>query len=189
MIKKDRYLKKKEFEFVISTDDERLFAFIKKFDWINLHKRPKNLATDNSLSKLTKIVPAICKGRYILWTHVTSPLFGEKSYINFIKIFLKKKKNYLSAFSGNLIKSFIYNSKKKRWISHDRKKMKWPRTQDLDNLWEINNAAFISNRNVYIKKKDRLCENPLPIKSNIEEALDIDDIEDFKKLKEIKFNV
>ena len=185
MIKKDRYLKKQKFEFVISTDDERLFAFIKKFDWINLHKRPKYLATDNSLGKLTQIVPIICKGKYILWTHVTSPLFGEKSYINFIKIFLKKKK-YQSAFSGNLIKSFIYNSKKKRWISHDRKKIKWPRTQDLDKFYIVNSAAFIAKRSVYLYQNDRIDKKPLPINTSEKEAFDIDDKEDFKNFLKYK---
>ena len=30
--------------------------------------------------------------KYILWTHVTSPLFNEKDYIHFLISFLKGKK-------------------------------------------------------------------------------------------------
>ena len=39
--------------------------------------RPKNTASDDSLKKLITYVPKICKTDYILWTHVTSPLFNE----------------------------------------------------------------------------------------------------------------
>ena len=50
---------------------------------------------------LIKILPGICNGDFILWTHVTSPFFDQYEYINFIKIFLRNKFN--SAFSADLI--------------------------------------------------------------------------------------
>ena len=90
-IKKDKVLKKIEFEYVISSDDRRIYNIVKKYKWIKFHKRSYKLSTDNSLDQLIKLVPKICKGTTILWTHVTSPFFNEESYIKFIKFFLKKK--------------------------------------------------------------------------------------------------
>ena len=65
-------------------------------------------------------MPNICKGDLILWTHVTSPLFDQKDYFDFIKKFLLayKKKKIKSAFSADKIQKFIYREDKK-WISHD----------------------------------------------------------------------
>lgn len=184
-IKLDNFFKNIKFEFILSTDDMRIKNFFKKYTWVKFHKRSKNLATDNSLDNLIKIVPEICYGDYILWTHVTSPFFNEKSYIRFLKNFLSLRKKYSSAFSANKINSFIYNFSKKKWISHNRKIRKWPRTQDLDSFWEINSAAFIAKKYIYINDHDRIGKNSLPIKSSIEEAFDVDDIEDFDKLKKI----
>ena len=79
-------------EFIVSSDSAKVKSYIKKFKWIKFHKRSKWLSSDNSLDNLIKIVPKICAGKFILWTHVTSPLFDHKDYIKFIVSFLKSKK-------------------------------------------------------------------------------------------------
>ena len=180
-------------EFIVSTDSEKIIKFLDKYKWISVKKRSRSLATDNSLDKLINHVPEVCKGKFILWTHVTSPLFKATDYINFIKIFLyqHKKNKIKSAFSANKIQKFIFRKSDKQWLSHNIKKKKWPRTQDLADCYEVNSAAFLSTREVYLKNKDRLCDNPMPIISKNGSGLDIDFIEDFnafkKKLKKIKY--
>ncbi len=180
---KEKVVKKKffnhDFEFIVSTDILSVKNVCKKFKWIKIHNRKPSLSGDNSLQRLIDIVPEICSGKYILWTHVTSPFFSSNSYINFLKTFFnnKKQKKIQSAFSANLIGKFVY-CKKKGWISHDSKKIKWPRTQDLKPLFSMNSAAIISEREVYINKKDRLCKSPLPILSNLKEGFDVDNNKD-----------
>ncbi len=44
----------------------------------------------------------------------------------------------------------------------------------------MNSAAIISEREVYINKKDRLCKSPLPILSNLKEGFDVDNNKDFE---------
>ena len=171
------YLKEKKIkEIIVSTDCPTTKKFVKKFDFIKLHDRDKQLSGDNSLQNLIVVVPKICKEKFILWTHVTSPLYNENDYKFFIKKFLKK--NYNSAFSATEIKSFLIDENNK-WLSHDRKIRKWPRTQDLKKMYILNNAAFIANRKIYLKYKDRLCDRPLPIISRLNSTLDIDDPNDF----------
>ncbi|WP_440635230.1 hypothetical protein [Candidatus Pelagibacter sp. HIMB1746] len=180
-----------KFEYIISTDLPEVIKFCKKFNWIKIHKRKPSLSGDNSLQKLIDIIPEICSGNYILWTHVTSPYFSSDSYINFLKVFFnkKKQKKIQSAFSANLIGKFVY-CKKRGWISHDTRKIKWPKTQDLKPLFSMNSAAIISERKVYINNKDRLSKKPLPILSNLKEGFDVDNNEDFEVVKnEIKISI
>ena len=171
-------------ETVVSTDCPKIKKYIKNFNWIRLINRDSSSAQDDSLSKLIKHASKVCNQDYILWTHVTSPNFCESDYIEFVKKFLKlkKKTNSQSGFSADTIQKFLLNNKGK-WISHNIKKKKWPRTQDLKPIYVINSAAFISSRNVYIKYNDRLCKKPIPIKSKINSGFDIDTSEDFEKLK------
>ena len=172
-------------EYVISTDCNKILKFAKKYKWLKVFKRNKSLATDDSLDRLIKYVPEICQKKYILWTHVTSPLFNEKDYIQFLISFFRKQKNNSSsksAFSADEIQKFVIDSKGK-WISHNFKRKKWPRTQDVKKLFVVNSAAFISERNTYIKENDRLCKKPFSIKSRIGSGFDIDTLEDFKIFK------
>ena len=181
--------KKIKLEFVVSTDCPKVKKFIHKFSWIKLHRRQKSLSSDDSLPHLIRFVPNICESYYILWTHVTSPYFNERDYLDFIGAFLKEKnKKSKSAFSADKIQKFIINSSNK-WISHNNKIKNWPRTQDLKPLYIVNSAAFISSRNVYINQKDRLCKKPIPILSRLNSGFDIDDMQDFNYIKKMEFNL
>ena len=171
-------------EYIVSTDCDVVKKYLKDFSWIKIHNRPKELSGDDCLDDLIRIVPAVCSNKYILWTHVTSPLFNEFDYINFIFKFFSSKDKYDSAFSATALSTFILN-KSGKWISHNSKLKKWPRTQDLDPLYCVNNAAFINLRSNYIKFNDRLSKKILPIKTRKGADLDIDSHEDLDYLKSL----
>lgn len=173
-------------DFNISTDCKKVKKYIKKFKWIKLHHRKKSLAGDDCLDKLILEVPKICRGHFILWTHVTSPLFNENDYMSFIKKFFSfyKAKKINSAFSADVINKFIIDEKF-NWISHDFKKKKWPRTQDLKKFYSVNSAAFLSSRKNYIGIGDRLGKKPLPIISRQNSGFDVDNKDDFVTLKKM----
>ncbi len=177
-----RNLPNYEFEIVFSTNCKKTKFFLKKFQWIKVYDRKKSLASDDVLDKLILEVPRICKGEIIFWSHVTSPLFDEKCYVDFIKIFLNKSKKYDSAFSATEVESYLLDGNNK-WLSHDRKKKKWPRTQDLKKMFMINNAIFGAQRKVYTNYKDRLGKKILPIATPKLCDLDIDYLEDMDVLK------
>ena len=102
------------------------------------------------------------------------------------KKFLAKIKIYDSAFSASTIDSFVVNEENK-WLSHDRSKKKWPRTQDLKKMFMINNAIFGAKRNVYTKLNDRLGKKILPIVTPKLFDLDIDYLDDIKFLHKTKY--
>ena len=62
---------------------------------------------------------------------------------------------------------------------------KWPRTQDLEPLHIANSCAFIAHRDIYYKNNDRLCKDPLPIISQKNSSLDIDNYTDFLALTKV----
>lgn len=171
-----------EIEFVFSTNCEKTKKFLKNKKWIKVFDRKKHLSSDDVLDLLIGEVPRICSGNYIFWSHITSPLFDEKCYLNFIQTFLKNINKYDSAFSATSIDSFLINEDNK-WLSHNRNKKKWPRTQDLKKMYMINNAIFAAKRNVYTKLNDRLGKKMLPIITPKLLDLDIDYLEDIKILK------
>ena len=170
-------------EFIISTDSQKVKDYVKNFKWIKIHHRTRDLAGDDCLDKLIKEVPKICSGEYILWTHVTSPCFDHTCYQKLILNFFKNKKKYNSAFSADLIGTYIMDNSS-NWISHNYLKKKWPRTQDLKNHFTVNSAAFIAKKSVYIKNKDRLCKRPLPLITEKGKGFDIDSKEDLAFFKQ-----
>lgn len=171
-------------EIIIGTDCEVVKSYAKKFSLIKIFERNKILSADHSLQKLINFLPKICNGEFILWTHVTSPLFNEHDYLNFLESFFKSKKIYDSGFSADILGKFLMNNKQK-WVSHNYAKKKWPRTQDLQDLFICNSAAFISTKKNYLLYKDRLGKKPIPIISRKYSSLDIDDQDDFNFLKKI----
>lgn len=180
---KKKYLKKfKDVEFVFFSDCPVAKKIISKFRWLNFVDRSQVLSGDNSLQKVINLVPKICKYDLILWSHVTSPMFDEKEYYNFLKVFLMKKKNNRSAFSADKFQKFLMRDDGK-WISHKKKKnLKWPKTQSLKYFYIVNSAAFISTKNNYLKYHDRLCSNPIPIETGYGKGFDVDTFNDFKIL-------
>ena len=167
-------------EFIISTDCKTTIRYCNQFKWIRIHNRTPNLSGDHSLQKLIEQVPKIVKKNIILWTHVTSPLFKAENYIDFINFYLKQKKNFTSqsAFTCETINKFVMNEKNE-FISHNEKKIKWPRTQDLKKMYLINSAAFIATKEVYIKNSNRLCKKPMKYECKNYIGFDIDDNDNF----------
>ena len=186
---KDINNNKFNFEFVVSTDSKKVQNYCKKYNWIKIHKRSKDLSGDHSLQRLINIIPKICSGNHILWTHVTSPLFTSKDYMSFLNVFFKQKQGkFSSAFSADAIQKFIFSSNK-GWVSHNTNKIKWPRSQDLKELYIMNSAAMIAHKNTFLHEKDRISKNCFPIKTKNKAGLDVDTIEDFKKLYNYKIKL
>ena len=71
---------------------------------------------------------------------------------------------------------------KGKWISHNFKK-KMAKDAGCKKFFIVNSAAFIAERNTYIKENDRLCKKPFSIKSRIGSGFDIDNLEDLGYLK------
>lgn len=181
-IKISQLLKVKEIKtIVISTNDEEVKTIAKSFDdkRIVIDNRPDYLAeSSTSTDELIAYVPKIIESGLVLWTHVTSPLVNEDVYSEAIKRYFENIRIHDSLMSVTKIQKFIWNQNGP--ISYDRLKEKWPRTQTIDPLYEVNSAIFIADIEIYKNIGDRIGKKPLLFKTSEKQSFDIDWEDDFE---------
>ena len=167
---------------VLSTNDEEVIQLAETLssDKIKIDRRPEHLATSStSTDDLVKYVPTIISEGAVLWTHVTSPFIDGKIYeeaINVYKDALSKGEND-SLMSVTALRTFIWN--KEGAVNYDRNKEKWPRTQTIDPLYEINSGIFLADIDIYKNLQDRIGQKPFLFENNDIDSFDIDWEEDF----------
>lgn len=181
-IKISQLLKSKRIDqIIISTNDKNTIKIANSFKSrkITIDNRPEYLATsDTSTDDLINYVPKIIQNSIVLWTHVTSPFVDEKLYDNMIEKYLQNSNNYDSLMSVTKVQKFIWDNNSS--INYDRKKEKWPRTQTIQPLYEINSGAFIASTKIYEEFKDRIGKKTYLFELNEKEAFDIDWENDFE---------
>lgn len=171
-------------EIILSTNDEVSLEIAKQFEKmtnkLKVIPRPDELASpETDLTNLIKYVPELTKAEHILWTHVTSPFCTGSVYSTIIKKYFEALLNEHDSLVGvQKFKNFLWDPERLDIINRINEQ-RWPQTQDLKLLYEINNAAFLTSRQQYIHG-NRLGATPFLFEMNKIESLDIDDNEDFK---------
>jgi CMP-N-acetylneuraminic acid synthetase len=166
---------------VISTDDDEVKILAKSFnnDKIIIDERPEKLATsETSTDDLIEYIPTIIKSGIVLWTHVTSPFVDEFMYQNMIQSYFNNLGSHDSLMSVTKIQKFIWSDGEP--LNYDKSKEKWPRTQTLAPIFEINSGVFLADIGIYKEFKDRIGSNPYLYKLDGKEAFDIDWEDDFE---------
>lgn len=168
-------------QIIVSTDDEEVKNIARGFNnnKIIIDDRPEYLASSNtSTDELINYVPNIIKSGVVLWTHVTSPFVTDVHYDNMILKYNKNINKYDSLMSVTKVQKFLWKDDKP--LNYDRNIEKWPRTQTIDIVYEINSAAFIADIEMYKQYRDRIGNKPFFYELNEKEAFDIDWKEDFE---------
>lgn len=182
-IKLQQLLKVKSVDrIVVSTNDEEVIKIAKRFEdkKVVIDIRPENLASsETSTDDLINYVPKIIAFGHILWTHVTSPFLEASHYESAIETYQKnlENKTFDSLMSVNSVQTFLWDANGS--INYDRNVEKWPRTQTIKKLYEINSGIFINSRANFIKHRDRIGENPFLLETEGYSSFDIDWPEDF----------
>jgi len=166
----------------LSTNDDEILEYAGSLNnsKIVLHKRAEHLSSSQTSTDdlVTHALDLIQEGD-ILWTHVTSPFLDSKSYDEIIaKYFEVLDQGYDSLMTTNLIHGFLWNEKGS--INYDRTKEKWPRTQTIEPIYEINSAIFLTNAKIYEELDDRIGNNPYLCPLDKIRGFDIDWEDDFK---------
>jgi CMP-N-acetylneuraminic acid synthetase len=159
----------------ISTDDPAVTEIAQRFncDKIKIITRPHALAlSSTSTDDLIKYVPSVMPEAQILWTHVTSPFIGPELYDEMIKVYLNNTNSYDSLMTVTKVQKFIWNDSGP--VNYNSNVEKWPRTQTIKPLWEINSGAFIASKKIYEERMDRIGHNPYLFELNEDVAFDID---------------
>jgi len=168
-------------EIILSTNDANILKYAEtlNIEKLRLHTRDEQLSssqtsTDQLINHALDLIP---EGD-ILWTHVTSPFVTNKHYDKIISCYKgKKEEGYDSLMTVNEVYSFLWQDGKP--INYDRNLEKWPRTQTLKLVNEVNSAVFLASSEIYKKQKDRIGSNPYLYKLDKVVSHDIDWPEDF----------
>lgn len=171
-------------EVILSTNDEECILIATKFletcPKLKIVLRPDELCLDTTnLKDLIAYVPTITDADHILWGHVTTPLFGAEDYDTAVSAYLEQIANgYDSLISVTEFKNFLLNKNAK--VVNNTTDLPWPRTQDLETLFEINHAVFLTNRYIYTTQQNRVGDNPYLHVTDKMKSVDVDWEEDFK---------
>lgn len=168
-------------QIVLSTDDEDILSFVETVENPKLfvHKRVAELATcQTSTDKLVAHALELIPNSHILWTHVTSPFISSEVYNDILeRYFLVLEEGYDSLMTTTLLYGFLWRNGKT--VNYDRDVEKWPRTQTLQPVHEVNSGAFIAHSDIYRSLDDRIGKNPYLYGMNKIISHDIDWPEDF----------
>jgi len=165
----------------VSTNDPEVINISNGFNSkkIKVIHRPNELASSSaSTDDLIRYVPEIMPDGHILWTHVTSPLLGPDIYYKIIETYFKNLGRFDSLMTVTKLQKFIW--KDGEAVNYDRSVEKWPRTQTIDPLWEVNSGAFITSKAIYKDSMDRIGDTPYLFQLSDEIAFDIDWLPDFR---------
>lgn len=175
---------------VLSTNDEEIlsFAFSIKNEKLRIHKRIDSLcssstSTDDLVSHAVDLIP----DGHILWTHVTSPFINSSIYSDIISNYKKCLTNgHDSLMTTTLIHGFLWSEDGP--INYDRDLEKWPRTQTIAPVHEINSGVFLNSATNYRSFNDRIGKKPYLHSMDKITAHDIDWPEDFFIAEAIAIN-
>ncbi|MET0370825.1 MAG: acylneuraminate cytidylyltransferase family protein [Sphingobium sp.] len=168
-------------EVILSTNDQEILKFAEKFsgDRLRVHRRAEELSSSlTSTDELVAHARSIIVNGHILWTHVTSPFVTSDHYSQIIATYLDGlDKGYDSLMTTTLLHAFLWTAEGP--INYDRAVEKWPRTQTLPALHEVNSAAFLAPCEIYDIHRDRIGNSPILYTLDKLQSIDIDWEADF----------
>lgn len=187
-IKLDQLLNcKKVDRIILSSNDERILDFAKNLneDSIIIDERPDYLGSSSTTTDtLINYVPSLISEGHILWTHVTSPFMDSHDYDALIDAYFNGLDNgYDSLMTVLKLQGFIWD--KSGPVSYERKGLKWPMTQNIEPLYEVDSGAFISSVENYKKYQDRIGKKTFLLTQEKLKSVDIDWPEDFTFAEEL----
>ncbi|UII31659.1 acylneuraminate cytidylyltransferase family protein [Fulvivirga ulvae] len=172
-------------QIILSTNDD---VSMKIADEINIEcnkikvvRRPDELCLSTTpLVDLIEYVPSITDTEHVIWGHTTTPFITSDDYDRAIeKYFDCLSKGYDSLVSVHPFQNFLIEPDSKQIFNTHQKQSKWPRTQDLPILFEVNHGMFITSCSIYKNKKDRIGSNPYLYEMDRIRSFDIDWEDDF----------
>ncbi len=147
---------------------------------IDIIDRPEHLGTSQTRTDdLILYAAEIAPAGALLWTHTTSPFCRAELYSRAIAAHAEglAAGTHDSLMSVSPIRSFVWTADGP--LNYDRAKEKWPRTQTLPILYEINSAVFLCDRDLMRRHGDRIAAKPVLFEMDHVDSLEIDWEEDF----------
>ncbi|MDX1757949.1 MAG: acylneuraminate cytidylyltransferase family protein, partial [Marinobacter sp.] len=166
----------------LSTNDDEIIQFAQGLadERLQIHHRDDRLASsDTSTDDLVGHAAGLIPEGDILWTHVTSPFVTAVDYDQIIARYRRAlEEGYDSLMTVTKLHGFLWDERGA--VNYDRKVEKWPRTQTLEPIYEVNSAVFLAPVGVYAEQHDRIGGRPYMYPLERVQGFDIDWPEDFQ---------
>lgn len=162
-------------EVVVNTDADEIATEAEQFGATVL-ERPEKLRGDYvSMNRIIlHDVREVDADRY-LQTHCTNPLLRPESISDAIEAFRERECD--SLFSVTPLRTRLWDADGEP-INHERDELK--RTQDLPPVYEENSNVYLFTRESVERRKNRIGDDPAMFPIEASEAIDIDEVIDFK---------
>ena len=169
-------------EIIFSSNDETSMEVASQYGGdsrLKIIPRPEELClSSTNLQDLIGYVPTVTDADHILWGHVTTPLAGAEQYDAGIKLYFEKlDEGYDSLVGVTELRNFLLDKEGK--LINNSTPIPWPRTQDLEPLYEINHTMFLAKREVYEEQRNRIGKRPMLYIMDELHSFDIDWPDDF----------
>ena len=168
-------------EIILSTNDDEIISYASSLinSRLTIHRRAENLSTSKtSTDDLIIHAYKLISSGHILWTHVTSPFVNEATYADIVASYFDRIScGFDSLMTVTPAHGFFWNID--RPINYDRDIEKWPRTQTVSPIFEVNSAVFLASVDIYRDEQDRIGKSPYLYQLDRFKGYDIDWNEDF----------
>jgi CMP-N-acetylneuraminic acid synthetase len=177
-------------EVIVSTNDEEIIECAQRFKHdldkrIQIIRRPSELATSSTpMSDFIRYCADLRHEGVMLMTHVTHPFVSSSVIDGLVKAWHTAEKNgHDSLVTVTRIHKFLWNNAGP--YNYDNRVEKWPRSQDLKPLFEINHAAYIIPFRVMRQQEDRIGSSPYLQEMPESVAMDIDWEDQFSLFEDV----
>ncbi|MBX9596094.1 MAG: hypothetical protein K2X46_17145 [Roseomonas sp.] len=177
-------------EIIVSTNDQRVLdycdVFRKAHDGrIRPLPRPDELGRGTTpMDDFIVYIGHLIEKGVIVFSHVTSPFVRAEDYNAIIDEYERVvAAGHDSLITVTKLHKFLWDEKGP--INYSQTPIKWPRSQDIKPVYEINHAAYVMPFALMRETGDRIGHKPffMPIAEDV--AMDIDWEEQFHLLEEI----
>ncbi len=176
-IKVKQLLSIKELDGVIVNSESDEMLDIAKSLGAEIYKRDEYYASSTvPINEVYRNIGETTQADIIVYANATNPLLKNESVSGAIKAFLEKDDIYDTLNSAHLIKEFMWENGKP--INYDINKM--PKSQNLPDIYALNFALNIFEREYAIKNASIVGKSPLLYPLDAVEATDIDNEIDFE---------
>jgi CMP-N-acetylneuraminic acid synthetase len=174
-------------EIIVSTNDPKVAEIVMAFSQNDkrflIDERPDHLGrSSTSMTDFIQYIANLRQTGTCVWTHVTSPFIASSHYNRGILAYQESAlKGHDGLVSVTKLQKFLWSKGKP--LNYDNRIEKWPRSQDLDPVFEINHAIYMMDFETMRKFGDRIGDRPFFFEMDEVEALDIDWPEQFELLE------
>lgn len=178
-------------EIIVSSNDDIVLSFAHAFAKcvdervIPLERPDEYGVSSTSMERfITDYISQLRGDSVLFWTHVTHPFVHSAIYRDAIA----RYEACLGGDSDSLVgatkhQTFLWRDGKP--FNYDNSVEKWPRSQDIEPVWEINHAVYIIPFELLRKVGDRIGDRPYFFEMEARDAMDIDWGDQFRAMDEL----